>query len=63
MAGVGQVSWLEAALLAFPGAEAPSGMESRRSETCSGLSQWRGRAGFTPASGSDPPADSIVGEV
>ena len=30
--GVGQVSWLEAASLAFPGARAPSGMESARSE-------------------------------
>ena len=49
-AGVGQVSWLEAALLAFPGVVTPSGMENKRSETCSDLLQWRGRAGFTPAS-------------
>ena len=40
---------------------APSGIGSGRSETCSDLLQWRGRAGLSPASVDDPPAESIVG--
>ena len=45
----GQVSWLEAASLAFPG-NPPVALLSGQTESRSGLSQWRGRAGFAPAS-------------
>ncbi len=61
MARGGQVSWLEAAVFAFPGLTAPVASSNRRSETRSDLSQWRGRAGFTPASENDPPAESDCG--
>ena len=46
-----QVSWLEAANLAFPNpASGLSGWVRWRLRLLPGLSQWRGRAGFSPAS-------------
>ncbi len=53
--GVGQVSWLEAAGLAFPSLMGSVAGSSWRSEEPSDLSQWRGRAGLAPASGMTHP--------
>ena len=52
----GSVSWLEADPLSLPSAETPVGTALRRSGSKDSLRnrrsllQWRGRAGFTPAS-------------
>ncbi len=60
MARVGHVSWLEAAMLAFPG-RLPSGVgEQAFRGVRSDLSQWRGRAGLTPASVMTHPPNRIV---
>lgn len=61
-AGVGQVSWLEAALLAFPGVVTPSGMESKRSETLLGPLTVAGPRRIHTGFRVDPPADSVVKE-
>lgn len=63
MCGVGQVSWLEAARLAFPGLISPVAFSSGRYRVRSGFSQWRGRAGFSPASGMTHPPYRIVQTV
>ena len=55
LSGVGQVSWLEAALLAPSRGGPPSGLLKWAFRVDSGLSQWRGRAGFSPASGMTHP--------
>ncbi len=55
-----KVSWLEAAVLAFPGPESQWPIEGACFRPKPGLSQWRGRAGLSPASECLARADVVL---
>ena len=61
-AGVGQVSWLEAALPAFPGVGTPSGMGGQAFRDVLGPLTVAGPRRIHTGFRVDPPADSIVME-